>query len=40
MTYTWKILELFANNGQLISVRYLVSANEETQSWINNSIGQ
>jgi len=29
MTYTWKILELFANNGQLISVRYLLTGTDE-----------
>jgi hypothetical protein len=28
MTYTWKLLELFANNNQLIAVRYLLSGSD------------
>jgi hypothetical protein len=28
MTFTWKILELFANNNQLFAVRYLLSCTD------------
>ena len=28
MTYTWKFLELFADNDQLISVRYLLTGTD------------
>jgi hypothetical protein len=29
MTFTWKILELFANNDKLLSVRYLLCGSDE-----------
>ena len=32
MTFTWKILELFAENDKLISVRYLLCGKDETNT--------
>ena len=32
ITYNWQILDLYAQDGQLSSVRYLLSGNDETNT--------